>query len=369
MQKDNDMNLKLRNGVILLVAFFLGALGMLALVKYYPMTVTENVTKTIKDVTVTETGIADAVEKVYDSVVTIETYKKEKLYATGTGFVYKNENGKGYVLTNNHVVESADSVRVVFTNGNSVEASVIGGDKYADIAVLTVASDKVISVAEIGSSKDPRIGDTVFAVGAPIDSSAYSWTVTRGILSGKDRMVEVSLTGNSVSDWVMSVMQTDAAINSGNSGGPLSNSNGQVIGITSMKLGSSGLSGSSIEGMGFAIPIEDALEYAERFEKGETIERPYLGVSMYNLSDLFIRVDAPVSSGVYIDSVEKGSPAEAAGLKSGDIITKLGDAEIKSLAYLKYQLYKHNVGDKVTISYYRGEELQTTEIHLSKAVS
>lgn len=359
--KPND---KFRNGVILLIVFFLGAIGMFALVKYYPSTVTENITKTIKDVTVNENGIADAVEKIYDSVVTIETYQKKQMYASGTGFVYKSENGKAFVLTNNHVIESGDAIKVVFTNGKSVDAKVVGSDRYADIAVLSISSEDIISVAEIGDSKSARIGDTVFAVGAPIDSSAYSWTVTRGILSGKDRMVEVSLSNSSVSDWVMSVMQTDAAINSGNSGGPLSNSNGQVIGITSMKLASS-----SIEGMGFAIPIEDALDYAKKLENGETITRPYLGVSMYNLSDIIIRLDAPVSSGVYIERVEKDSPADAAGLKSGDIITKIDDIEIKSLAYLKYQLYKHNVGDTVNISYYRGEELKTTSIHLSKAAS
>lgn len=357
-------NSKIRSAVILMVVFFLGALGMFALVKYSPLNITENITKTVKDVTVTDTGIADAVEKVYDSVVTIETYKKEKLYATGTGFVYKNEDGKGYILTNNHVIESGDSVRVVFTNNSSVEAKVVGSDKYADIAVLTVDSKHVLSVAALGNNSASRIGDTVFAVGAPIDSSAYSWTVTRGILSGKDRMVEVSLSNSSVSDWVMSVLQTDAAINSGNSGGPLSNSNGEVIGITSMKLASS-----QIEGMGFAIPIEDALWYAEKFEKNEKIERPYLGVSMYNLSDILIRVDAPVSSGVYVDRVEDGSPADGAGLKSGDIIVKLGDADITSLAFLKYQLYKHNVGDTVDIQYYRGSELKTTSIHLLKAAS
>lgn len=357
-------NSKIRSAVILMVVFFLGALGMFALVKYSPLNITENITKTVKDVTVTDTGIADAVEKVYDSVVTIETYKKEKLYATGTGFVYKNEDGKGYILTNNHVVESGDSVRVVFTNNNSVEAKVVGSDKYADIAVLTVDSKHVLSIAALGNNSASRIGDTVFAVGAPIDSSAYSWTVTRGILSGKDRMVEVSLSNNAVSDWVMSVLQTDAAINSGNSGGPLSNSNGEVIGITSMKLASS-----QIEGMGFAIPIEDALWYAEKFEKNEKIERPYLGVSMYNLSDILIRVDAPVSSGVYVDRVEGGSPADEAGLKSGDIIVKLGDADITSLAFLKYQLYKHNVGDTVEIQYYRGSDLKTTSIHLTKAAS
>lgn len=362
--QENKWNKTVRSVIILMVVFFIGALSMFALVKYSPLNITENITKTVKDVTVTDTGIADAVEKVYDSVVTIETYKKEKLYATGTGFVYKNENGKGYILTNNHVIESADSLRVVFTNNNSVEAKIVGSDKYADIAVLTVDSKNVLSVAELGNNTNSRIGDTVFAVGAPIDSSAYSWTVTRGILSGKDRMVEVSLTNSAVSDWVMSVLQTDAAINSGNSGGPLSNSNGEVIGITSMKLASS-----QIEGMGFAIPIEDALWYAEKFESGEAIARPYLGVSMYNLSDILIRVDAPVSTGVYVDRVEGGSPADTAGLKSGDIIVKLDDADITSLAYLKYQLYKHNVGDKVEIQYYRGSELKTTTIHLSKTAS
>jgi len=336
---------------------------MFALVRFSPVSVTENIMKTVKDVTVTDTGIADAVSKVYDTVVTVETYRKDKLYATGTGFVYKNEGGKGFILTNNHVIENGDKIKVVFTNNNTVDAHVVGSDKYADIAVLTVDSSNVLSVAQIGNNTNSRLGDTVFAVGAPIDSSAYSWSVTRGILSGKDRMVEVSLNGNnSVSDWVMNVLQTDAAINSGNSGGPLSNSNGEVIGITSMKLASS-----SIEGMGFAITIEDALDWARRIENGESIVRPYLGISMYNLADILIRVEAPISSGVYIDKVEDGSPAAEAGFKTGDIIVKMGDAEIKSIAFLKYQLYKYNVGDSVKVSYYRGSELKETTIKLSKA--
>ena len=364
--QDYSANKNVRSVVILLVVFFIGALSMFALVKYYPVAVTVSVTKTIKDVTVTDSGIADAVSKVYDSVVTIETYVENQLYATGTGFVYKSENGKGYVLTNHHVIEKGDKLKVVFTNNSIVEASVVGSDKYADIAVLKIDSKNVIQVAKIGESKSARIGDTVFAVGAPIDSSAYSWTVTRGILSGKDRLVEVRLNNSTVSDWVMSVLQTDAAINSGNSGGPLSNSNGEVIGITSMKLGGSSSSTSTIEGMGFCIPIEDALDYAEKLEKGESIERPYLGVSMYNLSSLVNRDNLPVSNGVYIESVEKGSPADAAGLKSGDIIVKLGDAGIKSLAYLKYQLFKHKIGDTISVSYYRGSELKNTSILLNK---
>lgn len=363
MQEYTSSN-KTKSGIILLVAFFLGALGMFALVKYYPNTITENVTKTIKDVTVTDAGIADAVEKVYDSVVTIETYKSNKLYATGTGFVYKDANDKGYILTNNHVIESGDEIRVVFTNQKSVQAKVEGSDKYADIAVLSVDKEDILSVATIGKSESSRIGDTVFAVGAPIDSSAYSWSVTRGILSGKDRLVEVSLNNSMVSDWVMSVLQTDAAINSGNSGGPLANSNGEVIGITSMKLASS-----SIEGMGFAIPIEDALEYAERIESGEKIERPYLGVTMYNLSNIIGQVRTSLTSGVYIDKVEAKSPADNAGLQSGDIIVKIDDTDVNTLAFLKYQLYKHKVGDKINVSFYRGEELKTITINLDKAAS
>lgn len=357
-------NNKVRNFTFLLVAFFLGALGMFALVKYYPNTITNNVTKTIKDVTVTDTGIADAVEKVYDSVVTIETYKKSTLYSTGTGFVYKDEDNKAYILTNHHVIESGDEIKVVFTNQKSVKAKIVGSDKYADIAVLNVDSDNIISVAEIGDSNTSRIGDTVFAVGAPIDSSAYSWSVTRGILSGKDRLVEVSLSNSAVSDWVMSVIQTDAAINSGNSGGPLANSNGEVIGVNSMKLASS-----SIEGMGFAIPIEDALEYAKMLESGKKIERPYLGVSMYNLSDILNQVRTSLTSGVYIDDVEKNSPADKAGLKQGDIIVKIENEEVHSLAFLKYQLYKHQVGDKIRVSFYRDEELKTITISLDKAAS
>jgi serine protease Do len=357
-------NNKFRNGVILVVVFFLGAIAMFALVKYNPTIMTTNITKTVKDVTVTDSGIADAVEKVYDAVVTVETYKSNTLYATGTGFVYKDSDGKGYILTNNHVIESGDEIHVVFTNQSNVEAEVVGSDKYADIAVLSVSSSDIISVASIGDSTSSRVGDTVFAVGAPIDSSAYSWSVTRGVLSGKDRLVEVSLSNSSVSDWVMSVLQTDAAINSGNSGGPLANSNGEVIGITSMKLASS-----SIEGMGFAIPIEDALDYATKLENGEKIERPYLGVAMYNLSTIASQLNTTLTTGVYIDKVESGSPADKAGLESGDIIVKLDDNDISSVAYLKYQLYKHSVGDTITVSYYRGKDLKTTSIHLTKAAS
>lgn len=359
-KKDN----KFQKIIIILVTFFVGALAMYGLVRLYPATINNNIIKTIKDVTVTDTGIADAVEKVYDSVVTVETYVSRRgvnqLYSTGTGFVYKDEAGVAYILTNNHVIENGNEVHVVFTNGKVVKATIVGSDNYADIAVLSVKDSDIISVASLGNSIDSRIGDTVFAVGSPIDSSAYSWSVTRGIVSGKDRLVEVSIENEN--DWVMSVLQTDTAINSGNSGGPLCNSNGEVIGITSMKLASS-----KIEGMGFAIPIETAIEYANKIINHETIVRPYLGISMLNVSEVLNLIETGASSGVYIDEVVSGSPADKAGLKEGDVIVKINGENVTSDAFLRYQLYKHTVGDKISVSYYRGNDLKETTINLTVA--
>ena len=314
----------------------------------------ENTTRVEKDVTVTDEGIADAVEKIYDAVVVVENYVEGEPYSTGTGFVYKKEDNKAYILTNQHVIDDATEVYVVLTDDSKVKATVVGGDEYSDIAVLSVDASKVYSIATIGSSEELRVGDTTFAVGAPLDAATYSWTVTRGILSGKNRLIEVQTGNFSSSNYVMQVLQTDAAINSGNSGGPLCNSNGEVIGITNMKIASS-----SVEGMGFAIPIETAIRYADKYISGETILRPYLGISMYDASS----IRNQNLTGVYIQSVEDGSPAAKAGLKKGDIITGLGDTKIQNSAYLKYELYKYNVGEHVKVTYIRdGKEIKTTII-------
>ena len=151
-----------------------------------------NINKLEKEVTVNENGISDAVEKIYDAVVVVETYNNGRGIASGTGFVYKlTGNGYAYILTNNHVIEDGNEIYVTFTDGKRVRTNIIGSDSYADIAVLSVSEDAIISVAELGSSVDAKVGDTVFATGAPLDSATYSWTVTRGIVSGKDRMTTV----------------------------------------------------------------------------------------------------------------------------------------------------------------------------------
>ena len=316
--------------------------------KFYLRNLTIETTKTIKEITVTDAGIADAVEKVYDSVVTVKNYSRGQLYSTGSGFVFKTDDKYGYILTNYHVISGGSEVSVIFTNNKEEKVTVVGYDEYSDIAVLSVDKSNILTTAQIGSSESLRIGDTTFAVGTPVDSSVYSWSVTRGILSGKNRMVEVD-------NYVMSVLQTDTAINSGNSGGPLCNSNGEVIGITNMKLASS-----QIEGMGFAIPIEDAVKSAESLISGKKVSRPYLGISIYDANNYFNN-----DSGVYVESVEQGGAADKAGIKKGDKILKIENTAIENTSYFRYQLYKYNVGDKIKITVERDGSEKTLTVTLS----
>lgn len=340
---------KSTNGIVYVILTFCVCLCLFGgFYELYLKHLVVETTKTIKDVTVTDTGIADAVEKVYDSVVTVKNYARNQLYSTGSGFVFKKDDKYAYILTNYHVINGGSEVSVVFTNNKEEKVTVVGYDEYSDIAVLAVDKSLVLSTAQIGSSNDMRIGDTTFAVGTPVDSSVYSWSVTRGILSGKNRMVQVD-------NYVMSVLQTDTAINSGNSGGPLCNSNGEVIGITNMKLASS-----QIEGMGFAIPIEDAVTNAETIISGKKISRPYLGVSIYDSNNYFNN-----NTGVYVESVEKNGPADKAGIKSGDKILKVNDVDIANTSYFRYQLYKYNIGDKIKITIERNGSEKTLTVTLT----
>ena len=350
-----------------LMLVLIGAGGMYYLVTEKALFSQTVINKLEKEVTVNENGIADAVDKLYDAVVVVGSYKKGILNSTGTGFVYKVEGNNAYMLTNNHVVSSAETIKVKFTDNNVYDVELVAADKYSDIAVLKIEKDKIISVAEIGSSTEARLGDTVFTIGAPLDSESYSWTVTRGILSGKDRLVEINASNSTVSDWVMKVLQTDAAINSGNSGGPIANSNGEVIGITNMKLINDG-----IEGMGFAIPIEDAINYADTLIKNKKIDRPLLGVGTLNITDTNIMkqygfsLDKSITEGAVIAQVQKGSPADAANLVQGDVIIKLGEYKITNTSYLKYYLYKYNLGDTIKVAYIRSGKEQTTTIKLTQ---
>ena len=368
LNKNTDENLNkkaTKNIMTYIIIFFVGCLVMYAVVSFFPVAITEDVIKEVRDVTINDTGIAEAVAKVYDSVVVVSTYRDGTYIASGTGFVYRQDGDTYYLLTNYHVIEDGDNVTVTFTNGDVVETEIVGHDEYADIAVLSIESDIELTVAELGDNEESRVGDTAFAVGAPLDS-AYSWTVTRGIISGKDRMVEVSVSNSNTSDYVMKVLQTDAAINSGNSGGPLCNANGEVIGITSLKLISSG-----VEGMGFAIPIEDAVEKAEQIISGDVSAYPVIGISMLDFSNAYysqyyslIR-NSGLENGVIVTSVENGSAADEAGIEANDIITAIDGEEVLNSAYLRYYLYQHRVGDDITVTVYRDGSTRDLKLTLS----
>lgn len=360
---------------IILVAIIVGG-GALVL-NYVPLKDILNnnpvvQTKVEKEVTVTDEGIADAVDKLYDATVIVKVGSKGQLTGWGSGFVYKKDGKFAYILTNHHVVEGSSTIVIEMSDGSITEGTLVGSDSFADVAVVKVDVNTVIAVAEIGKSASLRVGDTVFAVGTPV-SLDYSFTVTRGILSGKNRLVERSSSsssyfGNTTTEtWYMKLLQIDASINSGNSGGPLANCNGEVVGINNSKLSSS-YSQTSIENIGFAIPIEDALEVAEAIEKGTTsTTKPVLGVSMTTIEGAVqskIEISDSIKKGAVVVSVVENSNAAKAGLKAGDVIIEYNGIEIIDYRYLKYYLYKSKIGDKVSIIYIRDGKERTTEFTL-----
>ncbi len=324
----------------------------------------ETIEKTVQEVSIMEQDTLEtAIKKVYDSVVVIEGYERNYLASSGSGFVYKTDDKYGYILTNNHVVEDCSSIMVVNTEGVETEATVLGRDVYSDLAVLRIDKGAVLSVATLGKSADSAIGDTVFTVGAP-NGREYIGTVTKGIISGLNREVTVSLSNGS---YIMEVIQTDAAINPGNSGGPLVNINGEVIGINSLKLVED-----EIEGMGFAIPIEEVQIYLERLEKGETIKRPTIGLEMIDIGSSYqqayfqINVDQSIKQGAVVVSVVPNSPAAAGGLKKGDVIISVNGVEVNDVTHFRYLLHRNEIGDTIKLVYNRNGEDKLVEIKLTQ---
>ncbi len=348
--------------VAIICALFVGIIGTILCIKYIPNTTVVHDDGTKKNVTVTETNtLKAAIDKVYDAVYVIESYQNGQQISTGTGFVYKKDDKNGYVITNYHVIEGADEIKVTTMDGNTVNAEVLGGDEYSDIAVLAVDVDVVTLVATIGDSSDLSLGDTLFTVGSPLGSE-YKGTVTKGILSGNNRTVTTS-------NNVMDVLQTDAAINPGNSGGPLCNANGEVIGVNSLKLVED-----EIEGMGFAIPIEIVMSSVDSLEKGEEIVRPMIGLEMLDVDNAYalyrygIRLDndAP-TEGVVVMSVTDGGPAAVAGITKGDIITEIDGEAIANSSELRHNLYKHQVGDTIEVTVYRNGDRKEFKVELVAA--
>lgn len=368
-KKNNNVEEFLHSKVFLCICtFFIGLILMFVIMKINgKTTVVQNVkNKNIKTTTVEEVSdLKTAINSVYESVVYIEV-GGDRTSSSGSGFVYKTDDKYGYILTNYHVIESGKKFRVTFNDGTEIDAEYVNGDEYYDIAILKISKDKVKNVATIGDSSTLELGDTVFTVGAPLGKD-YMGTITKGIVSGINRMVSVSLTSGS---YLMEVIQTDASINSGNSGGPICNIKGEVIGITSSKL-----IGSGVEGMGFAIPMNSVMEIISSIEGGKGIVRPYVGVQLVDLSNTFalqyyynIKIGSDVTFGAVLNYVEENKPAAKAGLKVGDVIVELDGEKVEDVTHFKYLLYKHTVGDSIKVKYYRENKLNETTINLTEAI-
>jgi 2-alkenal reductase len=271
--------------------------------------------------------------------------------ASGSGVVISPQ---GYIVTNNHVVDGYQTLDVVFADGTKVPAQLIGADAFSDLAVIKVAGS-VPAVAELGDSDQLQIGQAVIAIGSPLGD--FKNTVTYGVVSALGRTLDVE-SGSAYEKMI----QTDAAINHGNSGGPLVNMSGQVVGITTVIVRGSITSSDVAEGLGFAIPSKTVSDItAQLISKGQ-VERPYMGVRWQLITPEIAKANGlPMQWGAYIQRVGAGSTADQAGVSAGDIITKIGDEELSDSNAFLNLLNHHKVGEDVTIEVWRNG--QTLSLH------
>ncbi|MCY7075432.1 S1C family serine protease [Streptococcus oralis] len=375
--------------VIVLIGFLSGALGSfvtLQLSQKQGSQATNNNSGTITQTSYkNENSTTQAVNKVKDAVVSIITYSSnsrqssvfnadeansdsdnQQIASEGSGVIYKKNDKDAYLVTNTHVINGASKVDIRLADGTKVPGEIVGSDTFSDIAVVKISSEKVTTVAEFGDSSQLSVGETAIAIGSPLGSE-YANTVTQGIISSLNRNVSLkSEDGQAIST---KAIQTDTAINPGNSGGPLINIQGQVIGITSSKIASNG--GTSVEGLGFAIPSNDAQNIIKQLESDGKVTRPALGIQMVNLSNVGasdlrkLNIPSGLTSGVVVRSVQSNMPANG-HLQKYDVITKVDDKEIASSTDLQHALYNHAIGDTIKITYYRNGKEETTSIKLDK---
>ena len=314
----------------------------------------------------TSSAVVDAAARVRPAVVTVlNTQRAQQIMtfwgiqliqpkSSGSGVIVSPE---GYIITNNHVVENWETLEVVYADGSKATARLIGADPYADPAVIKV-DGPVPAVAEFGDSSVLKPGETVIAIGSALGN--FKNTVTLGVVSALERSLD---TGNGYS--LEGLIQTDAAINHGNSGGPLVNSLGQVVGINTAIVRGGDASGDVAEGLGFAIPSAVVSDLSAQLIQKGYVDRPYLGIRYVTITPEIAGANGlPMEWGVYIQGVESGSSAGQAGLQRGDIITAIGEDAISADVSFINALNRHSVGEQVTLTYWRAGTVSKTEVTL-----
>lgn len=269
--------------------------------------------------------------------------------SSGSGFIITQD---GYIVTNHHVISGASSVTVTLYDGTEYPATVVGSDSDYDVAVLKVEATGLPAVT-LGDSGNVNVGDSVLAIGNPLGELTFS--MSQGIVSCCDRAINVDGTP-------FNMIQVDASINPGNSGGPLMNLYGEVVGIVSAKYSS--YSNTTVEGLGFAIPINDVQTIiTDIMENGQVTDKPALSITAGTMTEqMAAQYQLSAKEGVFVYSVNKGGAGDNAGLQMGDVITKLGDTDITSMEELSAAKKNYKAGDTVTITFWRGDEEKTTQL-------
>ncbi|MBP1963837.1 S1C family serine protease [Paenibacillus aceris] len=315
-------------------------------------------------------SVVAATEKIKPAVVSVISSKKddkgqESGIGIGSGVIFARNGDKVRIVTNSHVVENGNQFEIVNFQGEHRKATLVGRDRITDLAVLEADGKDIKVIAEFGDSETLRAGEMAIAVGNPL-GLGFSPTVTQGIISSPKRTIPVALSREGTDyDWEMDVIQTDAAINQGNSGGPLVNIDGKVVGINSMKISDTG-----VEGLGFAIPINSAKPIIDNLITDHKVKRPLMGVSTQELQAFkgtdVLKLPADVKTGVIVFDVS--GPSKEAGLKPQDVIVLLDDRKIDSTISLRKYLYNEkHIGDKVNVTYYRGGKKMNAVVTLVEA--
>lgn len=319
--------------------------------------------------------VTDAVEIADDTVVGVTNLQAgsdffsespSEAVGTGSGVIYKNEDGTAFVVTNHHVVNGATDIEVTLADGEKKAATLVGSDVWTDLAVLSMDGDGIEDTAEFGDSDVLKQGETVIAIGNPLGLDFYG-SVTTGVVSGTDRAVPVDIDGDNVIDWQVDVLQTDAAINPGNSGGALINISGQLIGINSMKINTE-----TAEGIGFAIPINTAIPVIEALESEGQMVRPAMGITLMDLNQVpqmyredTLNLPDDITSGVVVSSVLPDSGAAESGLQEYDVIVEMDGEPIDGSIALRKHLYEEKeIGESLRVKAYRDGELLEFEFEL-----
>ena len=313
-------------------------------------------TQKAKSGTIQVTDVSDIVEKCKDSVVEITTesvssgnsiFDQYVSQGAGSGVIISED---GYIVTNNHVVNNATSLKVTTTDGTEFDAKIIGTDSQTDLAIIKIDAQK-LQAATLGDSDTLQVGDPAIAIGNPLGE--LGGTVTTGIISATDRQITID-------NETMTLLQTDAAINPGNSGGGLFNSDGNLIGIVNAKESSTG-----IEGLGFAIPITPAKDViTELMQNGSVTSRPALNVSLYDYASNNQAQNSKYKDGCYIVQIVRNGAADKAGLKQNDRIISFDGQDIHSTSDVKAILKKHKIGDTLKIVVERNSKKVEVEITL-----